>query len=245
SRDYAALSPLVISAGIFLTLLIQRRYAALAAFTLVVMPYLLRLDTSLGILFSKTDKFYCDLYYNPLHTWALHAILYVSGPAFFLFLAFIITYALYYLLRNAPSLNFKTISGWMKNDKAAVLLLAQIVLASLYIAGIAITTTRVARIAVLPLATVTGLALFLVYEILPLRKIILSKSFKVCSLFLILLSWIVMYHQLFVAFDGGKTYAYPAFDLERYNHPMYLRPLRGENDMHVCGVDSFPPCQPR
>ena len=50
---------------------------------------------------------------------------------------------------------------------------------------------------------------------------------------LILTAGVINYQQLFIAFEGGKTYFHKAYDLEIYNYPLYLRPLNGPDDMHT------------
>jgi hypothetical protein len=74
-------------------------------------------------------------------------------------------------------------------------------------------------------------------RILPsLKSLLLTDNFKAFILTLILISWGSLFYQLFIAFDGGKTYAHHAFRLEYYNYPLHLRSLRNSQDTYICGT---------
>lgn len=60
-----------------------------------------------------------------------------------------------------------------------------------------------------------------------------SRLIQAACIALIISAWSSSYYQLFFAFDGGKTFAHPAHDLEYYNYPFQLRPLTTPDDMHI------------
>jgi hypothetical protein len=49
-------------------------------------------------------------------------------------------------------------------------------------------------------------------------------------------AWGVLGYQLFIAFDGGRTWAHAAYRLEYFNYPLGIRVPERPGD-HVCYQD--------
>lgn len=65
------------------------------------------------------------------------------------------------------------------------------------------------------------------------QKDLKSQWVNLSMIALLMLSGTIFYHQVFVAFEGGKTYVHTGHKLEFYNHPLHLRELKSAEDMHV------------
>jgi hypothetical protein len=115
---------------------------------------------------------------------------------------------------------------------------AHLILFALSLGGVVWARNRVSRLAILPMVVATGLALIGTRLSPEVQRALSTTRAKSAVLALIAVSWSVLSYQLFVAFDGGETYAHAAYRLEYYNYPLHLRPLRGPLDSYVC----FDPC---
>ncbi|HVN84162.1 MAG TPA: hypothetical protein VMW17_04870, partial [Candidatus Binatia bacterium] len=49
----------------------------------------------------------------------------------------------------------------------------------------------------------------------------------------LVISWGIQIDHLFIRFDHGRSYAVHPTNMECINHPLHLRELTDENDMHV------------
>jgi hypothetical protein len=92
---------------------------------------------------------------------------------------------------------------------------------------------RVARAGIVFMFSILSFLLIGVRALEVPNLIFKKGSVQFLCIILIVCSWCTSYYQLFVAFDGGKTFAFPAYDLEWYNHPYFLRPLNSPDDMHT------------
>jgi hypothetical protein len=106
-------------------------------------------------------------------------------------------------------------------------------LLALYVVGIVWSRNRSVRAAILPMLVTFNLLLLYLRRYPSSRWWLRTAQARVAALGLIACSWSVLAYQLFIAFDGGRTYAHAAYRLEYFNYPLRLRPLEKGGD-HVC-----------
>jgi hypothetical protein len=240
-REYAIPSLFVISASIVLGLLWDKRRVAAITFISVLLPFLIAISNPLYICFKNLASKSVQLqYFHPLGKWTFHVFLYVMGPAMTLLLIPLLVFIPYHIFKNVFRLakdHPSTLLYQIKQNITGIhfLLAGHGLLIVLYGTAIALSTNRVVRPAIPLMISILGFVLIGIYSIPPIKALILTPPIKLFALSLIVLSWAVLSYQLFFAFEGGKTYAHHAFNLEFYNYPLHLRPLRDSNDTYICG----------
>jgi hypothetical protein len=178
-----------------------------------------------------------DQYFHPMSEWLPHAILHGLGPALTILLAVGLIAVFYQLRQTIKDKNLTTLFQ-LETLKATVqplhfLWLINGILVLFYIVGILASDNRPVRGVIMLMISLLN---FLLISIRLMPKIQSSLKSQWVNLFMIALlvvSGTVLYHQLFIAFDGGESYAHTAHGLEFYNHPLHLRELKSAEDMHV------------
>jgi hypothetical protein len=102
-----------------------------------------------------------------------------------------------------------------------------------YLALIVWSRNRTGRTAIMPMLIALALLLVHLRRRRASRLWLRTAPARGLGLLLVALAWGVLSHQLFVAFDGGRTYAHAAYRLEYFNYPLGLRPSERPSD-HVC-----------
>lgn len=237
-REYA-LANLAVGVGcILLGLAWRRRWSALAAFSLALAPYLAALAHALPpILKAAGTKSTSTDYYHPFSEMIPFALQNAFGPALAVFLAG-------GLLITIPRMFRKALFTGKDNENAplAILWLGLFVLTAftlwlnvhsvnrsqryylpLIVAMLGLIFTGMQLIGNAPNRRNDrpGLAVFLLPYLLGL---------------LVLATWPVSIYQLFIAFDGGKSYAVHPTELTHWNYPLHLRPLTAPNDYHIVRI---------
>jgi hypothetical protein len=125
--------------------------------------------------------------------------------------------------------------GYLKNNITAlqIIWIANGIPLIFYSLSILISDSRQARAGILIMFPLLNFILISIKVFEVPSDIFRHKRIQLLSIFLILTSWSITYYDLLIAFNGGKTFAHPAYGLEYYNHPLYLRPLQSPEDMHT------------
>ena len=239
-REYAAPSYLLTSLGTMFALALTKRWDALFGF---VIAFFLFFIVLLGGWIELTQFAFLRVtqseYFHPLSQWFPHFIFNVVGIPLTIFIGVIgllIAYQVRKVLKNNPIKIDKKLSFQYFKDNITplqILWLINVILLIFYSLSILISESRQARSGILilfPLLNVLLISLKMFPSTNPILRSTLSNFF---SLLLIACTWMTSYYQLFVAFDGGKSFAHHAYDLEYYNHPLYLRPLLSPDDRHT------------
>jgi hypothetical protein len=227
AREYAAPSYFAIVAATILGLALQKRRWEAAVFAAVtacfVAPLVSPLAAALHTTLTKGSR---EEWFHPLSEWIPHVSVYTVGPALTVALIALVAAGLY---RSAAHRELAGLRG---------LIWAHLLLLAFYLGGLVWVRNRVSRLAIPPMIVAAGLALIGTRLSPEIQRALRTTRAKGAVLALIAASWSVLSYQLFVAFDGGETYAHAAYRLEYYNHPLRLRALRGPLDSYVC----FDPC---
>ncbi len=247
AREYAAPSYAVILLAVVSSLLAQRRLAEAATFAAViacfVVPLAVPLGSALRVTLAKADV---TSYFHPLWQWVPHVALFVVGPSLALvFLALLAAVAGRVVrsgrrgrLRRRLSAHAvcRRVRRELRSGLGA-LYWSHWLLLALYVAGIVWSRNRSVRAAIMPMLVLSSLLLLYLRRHPSSRRWLCTAQARVAALGLIACSWSVLTYQLFVAFDGGRTYAHAAYRLEYFNYPLRIRPLEKGGD-HVC----YDPC---
>jgi hypothetical protein len=237
-REYAIPSYLLPSLATALALAWTRRWDAFWSFGIVTSIFTLSLVQPWIQLFKAASfKFTQSEYFSPLGQWFYHVVIYVVGIA----LSLLFAIGAIFILRTAVS-KFKTFWRVRKSrlttlkdgiDPLYLLWITYILLIFFYAVMFVRSDNRLARAGIVFMFSILSFLLIGV-RVLEVPNLIFKKgSVQFLCIILIVCSWCTSYYQLFVAFDGGKTFAFPAYDLEWYNHPYFLRPLNSPDDMHT------------
>jgi hypothetical protein len=240
AREYAGPSYFAIVAATLLGLCLQKRRSEAAVFASVTACFVAPLASPLAAALRATvTKGSREEWLHPLGEWIPHVSLYTVGPALTVALIVLVAAGLYRAgARGAgpPREDGTTLGGRSYGALAGLraLFWAHLLLLAFYLGGIVWVRSRVSRLAILPMIVATGLALIGTRLSPEIQRTLSTTRAKGAVLALIVASWSVLSYQLFVAFDGGETYAHAAYRLEYYNYPLHLRPLRGPTDSYVC-----------
>lgn len=237
-REYAVPSYVLTSLGTISALIWEKRWDALMGFATI---FLMFFGTLLGgwielwkfVAFRSSQS----QYYHTLSEWVPHVILNVIGvPLSLLFLIGCLffarktyVYCCTALQKNDGTFNFTKpkVTGlkiiWITNGG----------LTFLYCLLILLSANRVARSAIVPMFSLLNFCLISIKVFRIHSTIFQNQLMRIFCILLIVCSWSITYYQLFIAFDGGKTFAHPAYGLEYYNYPLHLRQLLSPDDMHV------------
>lgn len=230
-REYAFPYYVLTALAIAVSLLIDKRYDALMAFIAVSFAFITTFIPGwLTLMESASHKVGLSEYYHPLPQWSVHVIQYVIGVALSIAFALMIVliasrlksfFDQFYNNRN------------IRHRSLMIILACNLILLILYSLSIILSESRTARAGIMVMFPLLNTILISIKLLRDNNHILKSITVNYICLFLIFLSWTTLYYQLMVAFDGGKTFAHPAYDLEIYNHPLYLRELRSPDDMHT------------
>jgi hypothetical protein len=239
-REYAAPSYLLTCLGTIFALALIKRWDALFGFAIAFFLFFIVL---LGGWIELTQFTFLRVvqseYFHPLSQWFPHFIFNVVGIPLTVFMSIVGLLILYQVRKilNDHSIKIrKKLSFQHLKDNITplqILWLINILLLIFYSLSILMSQSRQARSGILilfSLLNVLLISLKMLPSTNPLLRSTLSNFF---SLLLIACTWMTSYDQLFVAFDGGKSFAHHAYDLEYYNHPLYLRPLLSPDDKHT------------
>jgi hypothetical protein len=190
-----------------------------------------------------------DEYLHPLSEWIPHVVVYTVGPALALALVLLLGGVVVEGGRKTLARIRAPGAGVAELLRAAFSSLhaaswAHWVVMAVYVAGILWTRNRVTRPAILPMVTAVGIVLIWFRTDASWRRGLRLVWARWTAAGLVGLSWCVLLWQLFVAFDGGRTYAHAGFRLEYFNYPIHLRKLSGPDDSYTC-VEPCPYDRPR
>ena len=243
AREYAAPSYGVILLVVVTSLLAQKRLAEAATFAAViacfVVPLAVPLGSALRVTLAKADV---SSYFHPLWQWVPHVVAFVVGPsltlAFLALLAAVGGRVVHSVrrgrLRRRLSANAVCLRLWRElRSGVGALYWSHWLLLALYVVGIVWSRNRSVRAAILPMLVTFNLLLLYLRRYPSSRRWLRTAQARVAALSLVACSWSVLAYQLFIAFDGGRTYAHAAYRLEYFNYPLRIRPLEKGGD-HVC-----------
>ena len=229
-REYALPSLIVITAAIVLGLIAERRLLSAMVFLLAFLPFAMTAAVSLPPVLRHTlMKSALMNYFHPLWRWVPHVLTFGIGwPLTVLLVA--ANGPIYRSIREAGG--FAAEFSLCKRSGLRILFWAHGLIALVYVLLVIFSNNRVVRPSIPPLVTLfcmtlLGLRIHRIAERIHWSRLI---GFFVP---LAALSWGFMIFELFIAFHGGRTYRLHPFPLERYNHPLRLRALKGPDDMHV------------
>lgn len=242
-REYALPSYLLLmvvtSGGLFW----QRRLDAFFGFTITAIAFWLTyLEGWIKLMKLSAFRVSQSEYFHPLREWIPHFFSQVIGYPLAVFLGILLViigrklYQYYhqdYFSLSALRQKFNLDSLRRSPDWLGLLVLAHGLLLMLYCAIVLISSSRQARAGILILWTGMPLILIALRYLAIDVKVLRQGWFTTLMIMLILATWSASYHQLFVAFDDGKTYFHKAYDLEIYNYPLHIRALSGPDDMHT------------
>jgi hypothetical protein len=184
-------------------------------------------------------KFTQSEYYNPFDKWFAHVIVYVIGIALSILMLIGLVLVIKVLTEKvkafiASDRNKHWLVTVQENLQPLHFLWLSFLLAfCVYAVFFLRSESRLARSAIVFMFTI------LTFLLVGLRVLDIPNQWfrktitQVLCIALIVCSWCTSYYQLFVAFDGGKSFKFPAYDLEWYNYPFFLRPLVHPDDMHT------------
>jgi hypothetical protein len=239
-REYAIPSYLLPSFCTASTLLWSRRWDAFWSFSTVTSIFTLTMIEGWIQLFKIASfKFTQSEYYHPFGQWFKHEIIYVFGIA----LSILLFVGLFFIFKTAIT-RFKV--QWRDRQESGIFSFATARLQPLHFLWLSFFTlffvyaifffrsdNRLARSGIVFMFTILNFLLIGI-RVLDIPSQLFRKSaIQLFCIAIIACSWSTLYYQLFIAFDGGKTFAFPAYDLEWYNHPYFLRPLNSPDDMHT------------
>lgn len=248
-REYALPSLLVTAAVVMFSLALKKRWTALAVFTAVFAPFCVAATKAAVLVLTYTiqktgiikDFSHPDvalnMYYVPWSDWAYRVVVRSIGPAMTVFLLA----GAAFLARRA----YHSISGSLEAGRGALsvikewgggirlLFICVLGLVVLYGAAVLMSTNRMLRVAIPPAMSLVVLIMLGIRIFDSAGAYMSSRRVKKFILALILLSWMIMLYQLFIAFGGGKDFGIRPYYMPTYNHPLHLRELKGPGDWHV------------
>jgi hypothetical protein len=241
-REYCLPTIVGIPIAAFAGLIWERRRARLAAFSAVYFPYAFDIGKALEpILKSAVPRTQeGGWHFHSLSDWIPHVALHSAGPALvstFLILSWLCGVEALRRWRdldggaNRLRLLLGKLSGWH------IFLAGQLAVTIGYAGLILWIKMRGVR-ASIPLSMSIMVLLVMASRGLPDSA---RRRFSLCLLPLVALSWLVLGYQLFIPFNGGKTYAHHPSNLEHFNHPLHLRALRTRDDMHTTTSPFYSP----
>lgn len=245
-REYAIPSILGISSAFVIGLWWEKRRKEALTFLLVLSPFIFAAIIAWNKLLSRASKVAFnrnepEVYVNPVIDWFLHNFLHGSGLALTIFVILYFIIAITYIIKLGLSKNCR----WgdfikpeiiiSKISGLSIIWLLHLFLLILYLAIIIVISGKRTRMVIMPLESGLSLLLITTYIFQSIKKFLATTYARITYIILIILAWIVLYYQLFIAFDGGKSYALHPYNLEFYNHPLHLRQLRDKQDRHICG----------
>lgn len=242
AREYAFPAYLVVTVAVAAGLVAQRRRREAAAFLAVVAAFVAPLAGPLALAIATSlEKADVALYFHPLRAFVPHVVLFVVGPALALVLAAFAASATGRAARQAAG---RGAGAWSPPRLLArglrtlrsglgVLSAGYLVVFVFYLALIVWSRNRTGRTAIMPMLIALALLLVHLRRRRASRLWLRTAPARGLGLLLVALAWGVLSHQLFVAFDGGRTYAHAAYRLEYFNYPLGLRPSERPSD-HVC-----------
>jgi len=241
-REYVIPSLLVMTFCTVVALILARRKLAAITFTAVLFPFLWAVSKPVYVALKATlMKGKQSQYFHSIGEWIPHAILYGFGIALTILIATLLILILSEIIKNIRSIlprQFSHLKDILKNPVTGlyILLAGHGFLLFLYSGILFLSSNRVIRPGIPIMMSVLGFVLIGIRILPSLKSLLLTDNFKAFILTLILISWGSLFYQLFIAFDGGKTYAHHAFRLEYYNYPLHLRSLRNSQDTYICGT---------
>ena len=227
TREYAAPSIVVLPAATVIALLLSRRFAAAAAFVAALAPYLVVFVSDVqGIALTATVKAADTRYYHSVLELFLHSGRHVVGPTLAVLIAVGMSFALlvaYRLVRRGRAAALQPV---------AVLLFAHLAVAAMYGLLLVVSTNRISRGAVPIVWTFIGTIATALRSDVPFLQHFTMHARRTLAAG-VAAALLVLGYDLFVAFDGGRTYAAHAFLLGTFNHPLWLPEPSGPGAMHV------------
>lgn len=244
-REYAVPSYLLTSLGMIAALAREKRWDALWGFSGIFAIFFFTLlggwiELSSFVLFRSSQS----QYFHSLSEWFPHVISYAIGIPLTILLtsiSFLLTQKICYYVHIELNIELKkntTIKDAVhlfvkKINGLHIIFITNVILLILYSLLILMSSNRVVRPVIMPMFSLINILLIGIKIVKVPNTFFSRKLTRMFCILLIISSWSMTYYQLLIAFDGGKTFAHPAYGLEYYNHPLYLRKLSSENDMHV------------
>ena len=238
AREYAAPSFILLSVAAIISLAYQKRWWALGSFFCVISTFIVFMSKGWIVMIESTlNKSGASQYFHPLKEFVPHIIVYAIGIALTSFIvAFIGIIIALVIFQALNKNNNPLIQGRNLLEKITglqIFWLANMALITCYFLAILSSENRTVRIIIPLMMTLLSSILIGIKIVITNKQWLNHYLCKIFLLILIVIAWGSLYYELFVAFEGGKTYAHPAYDLERYNHSLHLRPLNHSEDMHV------------
>lgn len=224
TREYAAPSVALLPTVIVLALLLRRRWLAAATFSVPVAMYAVPfLRDIAAVTSSALDKASHPSYYHSVGELTLHSARHVTGIPVTLLIA--------------AGLAAACVTAWRgrrrwRTEPLLLLLWAHLLLLVVYGGLIVWSTNRISRGMVPIVWTAIGASALAVRLLEPSGRRE-RRPLAACMASAVVIAVAFLGHDLFIAFDGGPSYAAHAYQLGTFNHPLFLRPLNGPNDMHV------------
>lgn len=244
-REYAVPSYLIPSFATGIALVWVRRWDAFCTFSIVTGVFTLTMLESWTQLFKLAAFRVTQAeYFHPLTEWFPHVIVYVMGIALSLLLlagsilVIKVGFTKFHTFGDGKKIDISLLKE--KIDPLIFIWIAQLFLVVLYIVIIIRSDSRQARAGIVFMFPIL-ISLLVGCRILKISPRFFKKSLiQVFCVALIVCSWSTSYYQLFLAFDGGKSFVFPPFDLEWWNYPLNLRPLTTPEDMHTKNFNPDP-----
>ncbi len=238
AREYATPSFILLSVTSIICLAYQKRWWALGTFFGIISTFILSMSKGWIVVIKSTlNKSGVSQYFHPFKEFIPHIIFYAIGLALttfmVVFMGIIIVKFISQILGKDKNILSQGLISLKKITGLQIFWLANLALIPFYSLAIVSSENRAVRI-IIPLMMTILASILIGIKILFTNKQWLNHYVvKIFLLILIVTSWSSLYYELFIAFEGGKNYAHPAYDLERYNHSLHLRPLTHPDDMHV------------
>lgn len=224
TREYAAPSVALLPAAIALALLLRRRHLAAATFSVPVAVYAVPFLQDTAYIWSTAlEKAAHPNYHHSVAELLLHSARHVTGIPVTLLLAA--------GLSAAGTAAWRGRRTWRTQPLVPVLW-AHLLLLAVYAGLIVWSTNRISRGMVPIVWTAIG-ATAMAVRISGLPGERRRRQMLTGLAAAVVASLAFLGYDLFVAFDGGRTYAAHAYQLGTFNHPLFLRELRDASDMHV------------
>ena len=238
AREYAAPSFIVLSLATIISLAYQKRWWALGTFFGIISAFIVSMLKAWIVVIQTTlNKSGASQYFHPLQEFIPHIIIYAIGLALttfmVVFIGIIIAQITARIFNREQNILTKGCELLKKITGLQIFWLANLALIPFYSLAIISSENRAVRIIVPLMMTLLSSILIGIKIGLANQQWLHHYLVKIFLLILIVMAWGSLYYELFIAFEGGKTYAHPAYDLERYNHSLHLRPLTHPDDMHV------------
>ncbi len=236
-REYATISYLAISGATFLALYRQKRWDALLGFAFTWLAFTgILLEAWARLIPSMVYRTALSEYFHPMTRWIPHVISYSSGPALTIGLGLLTLLLFYQLLHRFSQWMDKKLLNWQEIkthlSPLGIIWIVYLSLLLLYCVAILKSENRSIRCSIPLLVSLMNALLLGIKLYCPVQ--IWQKSLaNLLCLTLIISSWTVLHHQLFVAFEGGRSYKHHAHNLEYYNYPLGLPKLNHPSELHT------------